>query len=150
MLQELHYFEPILVTVSKFHPTEAVISAYEAGQRHFGENYVNELYSKATNDHILEKCKDIKWHFIGHLQKSNVNKLLKVPNLHLIETVDSDKIADALENSWPKFRKDENLKLKIMVQVNTSREEGKFLVHYFINIYVSKINKIFQSSKVVK
>lgn len=101
-----------------------MISAYEAGQRHFGENYVNELADKANSPEILEKCKDIRWHFIGHLQKSNVNKLLKVANLHLVETVDSEKIATALDNAWPKYRKSEDSKLRIMVQVNTSREEG--------------------------
>ncbi|XP_001607241.2 pyridoxal phosphate homeostasis protein [Nasonia vitripennis] len=122
---EYKYFEPQLVAVSKFHPAEAVITAYEAGQKHFGENYVNELADKANSSDILEKCKDIRWHFIGHLQKSNVNKLLKVANLHIVETVDSEKIATALDSAWPKFRKSDDAKLKIMVQVNTSREEAK-------------------------
>lgn len=109
--------------MSKFHPPESVIKAYEAGQRHFGENYVSELVSKANNAEILEKCKEIRWHFIGHLQRPNVNKLLKVTNLHIIETVDSEKIASVVDAAWQKFRKDDS-KLKVMVQVNTSKEEG--------------------------
>ena len=124
-LQEFQYFQPKLVAVGKFHPAEAIIKAYEAGQRHFGENYVNELSDKANNVELLNKCKEIHWHFIGHLQRSNVNKLLKVENLYLVETVDSEKIATALDAAWPKFRKND-AKLKIRVQVNTSREEGLF------------------------
>ncbi|XP_066586377.1 pyridoxal phosphate homeostasis protein [Prorops nasuta] len=122
---EYNYFEPQLVAVSKFKPTELVIEAYEAGQRHFGENYVNELIEKGTSQTLVEKCNEIKWHFIGHLQRNKVNKVLAVPNLYLIETVDSEKIAAALDNAWPKFRKSNDTKLKVMVQVNTSKEEEK-------------------------
>ena len=53
-----------------------------------------------------------------------MNKLLSVPNLHMVETVDSVKLADALNSSWIKLKKVE--KLKIMVQVNTSGEESNF------------------------
>ncbi|CAB0029434.1 unnamed protein product [Trichogramma brassicae] len=122
---EYKHFEPCLVAVGKIHPAESIIRAYEAGQKHFGENYVNELEEKANNPEILEQCKEIHWHFIGHLQQNKVNKLLKIPNLYMVETVDSEKIATALNNSWPKFRGDVDTKLKIMVQVNTSREEAK-------------------------
>ena len=72
----------------------------------------------------MEKCPEICWHFIGHLQRNKVNKLLSVPNLHMVETVDSVKLADALNSSWIKLKKVE--KLKIMVQVNTSGEESNF------------------------
>ncbi|KAJ8687548.1 hypothetical protein QAD02_023342 [Eretmocerus hayati] len=124
-VSEYQFIQPQLVAVSKFHPAESVIRAYEAGQRSFGENYVNELSEKATCSEVLDKCKEIQWHFIGHLQKSNVNKLLKVPNLYMIETVDSEKIASSIDNAWPKFGNQDNAKLKIMVQINTSREEAK-------------------------
>lgn len=122
---EYRYFEPRLVAVSKLQPPKLIIQAYEAGQRHFGENYVSELVEKGSHSEILEKCKDICWHFIGHLQRNKVNKVLGVPNLYIIETVDNEKIASALHNSWPKFRKTEDAKLNVMVQVNTSREEEK-------------------------
>lgn len=59
--------------------------AYDMGQRHFGENYVEEIEIKAP---ILPA--DIKWHFVGHLQTNKVNKVV-VPNLWCIETVDSIK-----------------------------------------------------------
>ena len=55
---------PRLVAVSKTKPKELIVEAYEAGHRHFGENYVQELADKAADPVILEKCPDIKWHFI--------------------------------------------------------------------------------------
>lgn len=122
---EHRYYEPRLVAVSKLHSAELIVSAYEAGQRHFGENYVNELMEKTSNPLILEKCKEIKWHFIGSLQRNKVTKILTVPNLYIIETVNSDKLANALNNSWPRFRKSDDSKLNIMVQVNTSGEKEK-------------------------
>lgn len=102
---------------------ELIVAAYEEGQRHFGENYVNELVEKAANDVILEKCKDIKWHFIGHLQSNKINKILSIPNLYMIETVDSTKLADQLNKSWEKFGQSDS-KLNVMVQINTSNEKG--------------------------
>lgn len=119
------YYEPRLVAVSKLQSTLSIVSAYEAGQRHFGENYVNELEEKACNSLILEKCKEIRWHFIGNLQRNKVNKVLSIPNLYIIETVSNDKLANALNNSWPRFRKSDDSKLNVMVQVNTSQEEEK-------------------------
>lgn len=79
---------------------------------------------KALNPQILEKCKEIQWHFIGNLQRNKVNKILNVPNLYIIETVSNDKLADVLNNSWPRFRKSDDSKLNVMVQVNTSQEKG--------------------------
>ncbi|XP_015523030.2 pyridoxal phosphate homeostasis protein [Neodiprion lecontei] len=122
---ELAYFKPRLVAVSKTKPAALVIEAYEAGQRHFGENYVNELLEKGHNPDILSKCKDIRWHFIGHLQSNKINKVLAVPNLYIIETVHSKQLATGLNNAWPKFRKTEESLLKVMVQINTSGEEEK-------------------------
>ncbi|XP_050459405.1 pyridoxal phosphate homeostasis protein [Cataglyphis hispanica] len=119
------YYEPRLVAVSKLQSVESILFAYEAGQRHFGENYVNELVEKSLNPQILEQCKEIQWHFIGNLQRNKVNKILNVPNLYMIETVSNDKLADMLNNSWPKFRKSDDSKLNVMVQVNTSREKEK-------------------------
>lgn len=66
---------PTLVAVSKTKPAELILEAYETGQRDFGENYVQELKEKGASAVILEKCKEIRWHFIGHLQRSNVNKV---------------------------------------------------------------------------
>ncbi|XP_068625591.1 pyridoxal phosphate homeostasis protein [Battus philenor] len=115
---------PRLVAVSKIKPASLVVQAYEAGQKHFGENYVNELADKASDPLILDKCKEIKWHFIGHLQTNKINKLLGSPGLFMVQTVDSEKLADNLNKQWVKYRKDDE-KLKVMVQINTSGEEAK-------------------------
>ncbi|KAG8446439.1 hypothetical protein GDO86_014046 [Hymenochirus boettgeri] len=100
-----------------------VIEAYRHGQRYFGENYVQELVEKASNADLLSSCPEIKWHFIGHLQKTHINKLVAVPNLYLLETIDSMKLADKVNSSWQK--KGSSEKLKVMVQVNTSSEDSK-------------------------
>lgn len=114
---------PRLVAVSKTKPKELIIAAYNAGQHNFGENYVQELIDKGNDSEIRELCPDIKWHFIGHLQSNKVSKILSVPNLYIIETIDSEKLANTVNQSWEKLGKDH--KLKIMVQVNTSGEDGK-------------------------
>ncbi|KAJ8944220.1 hypothetical protein NQ318_014582 [Aromia moschata] len=121
---ELQALEPRLVAVSKLKPVSLILDAYEEGQRHFGENYVQELEEKANSPEIMEKCKDIRWHFIGHLQTNKVNKLLAIPNLYIVETVDSKKLATNLNKNWPKFGPPDS-KLKVMIQVNTSGEEEK-------------------------
>nr|XP_017455631.1 pyridoxal phosphate homeostasis protein isoform X1 [Rattus norvegicus] len=115
--------QPRLVAVSKTKPTEMVIEAYGHGQRTFGENYVQELLEKASNPTLLSSCPEIKWHFIGHLQKQNVNKLMAVPNLSMLETIDSVKLADKVNSSWQKKGSPE--RLKVMVQINTSGEDSK-------------------------
>ncbi|XP_069693531.1 pyridoxal phosphate homeostasis protein isoform X2 [Periplaneta americana] len=116
--------QPRLVAVSKTKPKELIIAAYEGGQKNFGENYVQELVEKGHNPEILEKCSDIKWHFIGHLQRNKVNKVVSVPGLFMVETVDSDKLATALDTAWEKLE-GKDYKLNVMAQVNTSGEEGK-------------------------
>lgn len=122
-LQELQCIPPILVAASKLKPPELIVEAYEAGQRHFGENYVQEIEEKAVHPLILERCKAIKWHFIGHLQSNKINKVLALPNLYLIETVHNEKLAEQLNKHWPRFTA-EGQKLNVMVQVNISGEEG--------------------------
>lgn len=77
--------KPLLVAVSKTKPIELIIDAYSTGQRHFGENYTNELAQKASSDQIRQQCPDIKWHFIGHLQKNKINQVnLMISILRLI------------------------------------------------------------------
>nr|CAD7574140.1 unnamed protein product [Timema californicum] len=116
--------KPRLVAVSKTKPKELIIDSYNAGQRHFGENYVQELVDKAHDPEILEKCPEICWHFIGLLQRNKVNKIVSAPNLYLVETVESEKVASSLNTAWLKSRKADE-KLRVMVQVNTSGEEEK-------------------------
>lgn len=108
-----------LVAVSKTKPVEAVQEAYDAGHRTFGENYVQELLDKAP-----QLPKDIKWHFIGHLQSNKVKALVEgVPNLSMVETVDSAKLADRLDRAVAGAGRQEPL--SVAVQVNTSGEESK-------------------------
>ncbi|CAL1531850.1 unnamed protein product [Lymnaea stagnalis] len=121
--QHLQYSVPRLVAVSKTKGTDLVIEAYNAGQRHFGENYVVELYEKSNDIEIQDHCKDIKWHFIGRLQRNKVPKILEVPNLFVIETVDSERLAKALNDGWGRLKKTETL--QVMAQVNTSGEGNK-------------------------
>lgn len=122
-----HCAQPRLVAVSKTKPKEMIIEAYAAGQRHFGENYVQELVDKGHDEQILVECPDIKWHMIGHLQSNKVKKIIEVPNLYCIETVDSIKLATAIDKAVEKNQGDKTL--RVFAQVNTSDEENKSGVH---------------------
>ena len=75
----------MLVAVSKTKPNNLVLEAYNAGQKDFGENYVQELVDKYQT-----LPKDIHWHFIGHLQSNKVKYL--TPFVYLIHSVDSFKL----------------------------------------------------------
>ncbi len=108
-----------LVAVSKTKPAEAVRALYDAGQREFGENYVQELVDKAHA--LAPTCPDIRWHFIGHLQSNKVKLLLQTPQLACVETVDSQKLATKLDAA----RGDATAPLNVFVQVNTSGEASK-------------------------
>ena len=76
-----------LVAVSKTKPVEDILELYELGQRDFGENYVQELVDKQA-----QLPKDIRWHFIGHLQSNKVKYI--APFVHLIHGVDSLKLRE--------------------------------------------------------
>ena len=80
-----------LVAVSKFHPVERLMEAYEAGQRVFGENRPQELAAK-----VQQMPSDVQWHFIGHLQ---TNKLkLVLPYVSLVQSVDSFHLLEAISH----------------------------------------------------
>ncbi|XP_021936728.1 pyridoxal phosphate homeostasis protein isoform X2 [Zootermopsis nevadensis] len=121
---ELQKVQPRLVAVSKTKPKDLILTAYEHGQRNFGENYVQELVDKGHDTEIIDKCSEIKWHFIGHLQRNKVSKVVSVPGLYLVETVDTDKLATALDVAWTK-QKGQGARLKVMAQINTSGEDEK-------------------------
>lgn len=108
-----------LVAVSKLKSAGDIQLAYEAGHKHFGENYVSEL---------VEKCSqlpaDIRWHMIGHLQSNKVNRLISAcPSLYMIETVDSVKLADKIELAMKTSRPPD--RLNVLVEVITSSEDTK-------------------------
>ncbi|KAK0519792.1 methylenetetrahydrofolate reductase 1 [Tilletia horrida] len=113
---------PRLVAVSKLQTPTSILAAYKgAGQVHFGENYVQEMIDKAK---VLPK--ELKWHFVGGLQSNKAKLLAAMPNLHLLETLDSVKAANALQKALTAegAPKREEL-LRVYIQVNTSREEAK-------------------------
>jgi len=110
---------PRLVAVSKFQPASAVQAAYDAGHRSFGENYVQEMIGKAP-----ELPSDIEWHFIGNLQSNKAKALVAgVPNLAVVETVDTPKIASALDKACGAAAR--SAPLRVMIQVLTSGEDSK-------------------------
>ena len=109
---------PALIAVSKTKPSTLLQAAYDAGQRDFGENYVQEVVAKGP-----ELPTDLRWHFIGHLQSNKVKELVSVPNLFCVHTVDSIKLAGELQKRVAAMRPDRPL--EVMVQVNTSGEESK-------------------------
>jgi pyridoxal phosphate enzyme (YggS family) len=80
-----------LVAVSKTKPAQAIREAYAAGQRHFGENYVQELTAKAEE---LEDLPDLVLHFIGHLQRNKAKAAVRAASV--IHTVDSVRLAEEL------------------------------------------------------
>jgi len=117
-LSESNGREVRLVAVSKTKEASLVKVCYDLGQRHFGENYVKEMVEKAG---LLPG--DVRWHFIGHLQSNKINKLVNIPNLWMIETVDSEKLAKQISIAISNLNRPEPL--NILIQVNTSREEQK-------------------------
>lgn len=106
-----------LVAVSKFHPAEAIAEAYSAGQRIFGESRVQELSAK-----ILALPADIRWHFIGHLQTNKVRKLLEAGPIALIESVDSERVLDAIDAESARL----GITSRVLMQVHVAAEETKF------------------------
>lgn len=104
-----------LVAVSKFHPIELLKEAYSAGQRIFGESRVQELLPK-----IEEMPKDVKWHFIGHLQSNKVKAL--VGKVSLIESVDSVKLLELID----KESQNKGVETNVLMQVHVAKEETKF------------------------
>lgn len=89
-----------MVAVSKTKPSADIVDVYKTGIRHFGENYAQELIEKANSQLIQEQCPDIKWHMIGHLQSNKVNKVLRIPGLYMIQTIDSAHLATVINDSW--------------------------------------------------
>ncbi|KAI0986683.1 hypothetical protein GJ496_001572 [Pomphorhynchus laevis] len=140
---------PKIIAVSKLKSVEDIIAAYDAGLRTFGENYVNELHQKATNPELLSKCPHLSWHFIGHLQSNKINKLLKVPNLVCIETVDSLKLADELHSKVQQLDDNSQLKkpLPIFVQLNINNEANKSGLSLDHDYFLEVCSHIIQNCK---
>ena len=103
-----------LVAVSKYHPVEELMEAYDAGQRLFGESRAQELVVKAP-----ELPKDICWHFIGHLQKNKVRAIM--PYVAVIESVDSVKLLRLIEKEAERIDRT----VDVLLQLHVAQEETK-------------------------
>jgi len=108
-----------LVAVSKHHPAEAVLEAYHAGQRVFGENLVQEMCDKAA-----ALPADIEWHLIGHLQTNKVKYI--APFVKLIESVDSLKLLKEIDKQAAKNKR----VIDCLLQVYIADEDSKFGLAY--------------------
>lgn len=105
----------LLVAISKTKPNEDVMEAYEAGQRVFGENKVQELTAKYES-----LPKDIEWHMIGHLQSNKVKYI--APFVALIHGVDTEKLLRTIDKEG---KKNERI-IPCLLQVHIAEEETKF------------------------
>lgn len=104
-----------LVAVSKYHPEEDIMEAYNAGQRVFGESRMQELVPKYKS-----LPKDIEWHFIGHLQTNKVKDI--VPCVHTIHSVDSLKLLNQIESRASMIERHVNC----LIEVHVAKEDSKY------------------------
>lgn len=104
-----------LVAVSKTRPVGDILELYHLGQRDFGENYVQEMVEKAT-----QLPKDIRWHFIGHLQSNKVK--LIAPFVQLIHGADSLKLLQEINKQGEKNSR----VIDCLLQIHIAKEETKF------------------------
>ena len=104
-----------LVAVSKYHPNEAILEAYNAGQRVFGESKVQEMVAKYE-----ALPKDIEWHFIGHLQTNKIKYMASF--VSLIHGVDSLKLLKEIDKQAAKAGR----RVKCLLQIHIAQEETKF------------------------
>lgn len=116
-LKNIHQHIPAnvkLVCVSKFHPVDAILQAYNTGERAFGENRPQELVAKVP---LLPS--DIEWHFIGNLQTNKVKMV--VPVATLIHSISSTKLIEAVEKESAKINKIS----RILLELHVSKEDSK-------------------------
>ena len=113
--KELESYQAQLIAVSKKKPIEDIEEAIAAGQKSFGENYVQELVEKES--HFKGKA---NWHFIGHLQSNKVKMI--VPLVTLIQGVDSFKLLQEINKEGKKIDK----VIDCLIQVHIAQEETKF------------------------
>ena len=104
-----------LVAVSKFHPVEAIREAFDAGQRHFGENRPQEFAKKVEALSDL----DLEWHFIGHLQTNKLKMVL--PYADLVQSVDSQHLLDAIQD-WGKAN---DKVIPVLLELHIGAEQTK-------------------------
>lgn len=104
-----------LVAVSKFHPADYIEAAYDAGQRLFGESHEQELAKKAEG-----LPKDIRWHFIGHLQTNKVKYI--APYISMIEAVDSLKLLKEINKQATRCDR----VIEVLLELHIAQEATKY------------------------
>jgi pyridoxal phosphate enzyme (YggS family) len=104
-----------LIAVSKTKTNEQILEAYNAGQRDFGENRVQEILPKHET-----LPKDIRWHLIGHLQTNKVKQI--APFVHLIHSVDSEKLLAEINKQAGNCKRI----IPVLLQIFIAQEETKF------------------------
>ena len=129
-----------LVAVSKFNPAEAVLQAYNCGQRLFGESKVQELTGKYE---VLPK--DIEWHFIGHLQTNKVKYI--APFISLIQSVDSLKLLKEIDAQAKKV----NRVIDCLLEIHVAQEETKygFSIDELRELFKERAFDVFENVSVV-
>lgn len=106
-----------LIAVSKTHPTEVIVEAYEAGQRVFAESRVQELVAK--HDELSPIYLDLQWHFIGPLQTNKVKYI--APFVDMIESVGSRRLLEEINKQALKHQRS----IPILLEIHIAREESK-------------------------
>lgn len=109
-----------LIAVSKFQSIEKIEALYSLGQRDFAENYVQELVTKYEYFKDKEAFNEIRWHFIGHLQRNKVKYI--APFVYMIHSVDSLKLLKEINKEGSKL----NRQIKCLLQFHIAQEETKF------------------------
>ncbi len=116
-----------LVAVSKTKSARAIRDAYDASQRDFGENYVQEMQKKAAE---LADLPDLRWHFIGHLQRNKAKVVVQIASA--VHTVDSERLAKELGKRTAEAtaegataRREPHARLRVFVEVNVGGEAQK-------------------------
>ncbi len=104
-----------LIAVTKTHPHEVLLEAYQEGLRDFGENKVQEMTLKHE-----QLPKDIRWHLIGHLQRNKVKQIVEF--VYLIHSVDSFRLLREIEKRAAKAER----KVEVLLQIHIADEEHKF------------------------
>lgn len=108
-----------LIAVSKTRTPEQIREAYRAGQRDFGENYVQELTEKAL---ILKELPDIRWHMIGHLQTNKVRKIVSVADV--VHTIDRVSVIDELAKRYAREPRASHAPLSVLIELNLAHDRA--------------------------
>jgi pyridoxal phosphate enzyme (YggS family) len=119
LLNELSFTQCKLLIVSKNRSIEDIKFYYDLGHRDFGENHLKELAMKSQH----QEFKDIRWHYIGHLQSNKVKDLAKIPNLFAIHSVSS---LSAVDEILKRFSSGSTLELFYEMHISSEPQKSGF------------------------